>query len=125
MQRDMELVREILLEIHNRKGLKQKLVQLDGYEQEIIDRHVEMLFRAGLIDGVPIKTLDRPVAQVLVSDLSWDGHDFLAALRDKGVWAKIKSTLTAADLAMMPLQVLKDVGIALLKKSLMEKLDSL
>ncbi len=121
MQRDMELVREILLEIHSRNGLDPKRVQLDGYEPLIVARHVEMLFQAGLIDGLPIKTLDSLVKEILVIDLSWDGHDFLAAMQNKGVWAKIKSTLTAADMAVLPLEILKELGVALLKRSVMEK----
>jgi hypothetical protein len=112
MKRDMKLVREILLAIQARTGLEQSVLELEGHDKIVVARHVEMMFSAGLIEGAEFRS--NP-AQILVKDLSWDGHDFLAALENKDVWSKIKKSFSAAELAALPLIVLKDVGIDLLK----------
>ncbi|ESY64348.1 hypothetical protein X743_31260 [Mesorhizobium sp. LNHC252B00] len=46
-----------------------------------------------------------------MKDLSWEGRDFLAALQNKGVWNQIKQSFSAAELAGLPLSVVKDLGL--------------
>ena len=51
---------------------------------------------------------------MVVTDMSWAGHDFLAALENKDVWSKLKQTFSAEQLASLPLDVIKGVGTGLL-----------
>ncbi|WP_167458643.1 hypothetical protein [Mesorhizobium kowhaii] len=44
------------------------------------------------------------------------GHDFLAALKNKGVWTQMKQSFSAAELAGLQLSVVKDLGLGLLKE---------
>ena len=48
-----------------------------------------------------------------VSDLTWEGHEFLATLKTETVWARIKSKFTPDQIAAMPLEALKSVAMAL------------
>jgi hypothetical protein len=115
MTRDMELIRRILVEIQSRKNLDQKAVKIDGVDNIILGRHVEMLFEAGMIDGIAVGTGYHGYREILVSDLKWEGHDFIAILQNTEVWNKIKQSFSAAELAGMPLSVVKDIGIGLFK----------
>ncbi len=63
-----------------------------------------------------------PARWIVVRDLSWQGHDFAAAIQNESVWATIKQKLSPNELATMPLTIIKDVGVALLKAYAMRKL---
>jgi hypothetical protein len=116
MTRDMELIRKILLEIQARKDLEHREVAIDGYDAVILGRHVELLFRAGLIEGTKSGEIGADYSRIFISDLSWEGHDFVAALENKSVWSKITQSFSATELAGIPLPILRDVGVGLLKE---------
>ena len=118
MKRDMELVREILLAVQARTDLKLQRLTLEGRDDLIVERHIEMLYEAGLLEGLSRKNMQRATASadIIIKDMSWDGHDFLAALDNEDVWSKMRSTFSTADLASLPLSVLKDFGVGLLKE---------
>jgi uncharacterized protein DUF2513 len=116
MTRDMELIRRILVEIQSRKNLDQKTVKIDGVDNVILGRHVEMLLEAGMIDGIRVGLGYGGYSEVMVSDLSWAGHDFISVLENTGVWNKIKESFSTAELAGMPLSIVKDVGLGLFKE---------
>jgi hypothetical protein len=50
---------------------------------------------------------------VIARDLSWDGHEFIAALETKGVWSSLKSKFDPEELATLPFSSVKDVAIKL------------
>src|SRR4051794_8971403 len=123
MQRDMNLVRQILLDIEAREDTAPRPVQIAGVDPAIVMRHVEMLNEAGFLEAKILRSgRDFGIAQAVVSDLTWEGHDFLAALKDEGVWNKIKHSLSPAELAGMPLTALKALGVALLTHLAKQKL---
>jgi uncharacterized protein YacL len=85
MTRDMELIRKIFSEIQSRTDLAPRKVHVTGYEEWIIERHLEMLIEAGFVEGQIMRPLGIMYPLVLVTDLSWDGHDFAAAMANEGV----------------------------------------
>ena len=116
VKRDMELVRRILFEVQDKTSLAPEPLQLVDVDHDYLGRHIEMLFDEGMLDGFGKDLSHLGYKQVWVKDLTWSGHDFVAALRNDGVWHKIKTTLSPFDLATMPLNVLKGVAVDLLKK---------
>ena len=76
--RDMELIRELLFEIEGGGGVR----DLEAWSDEAIRRHIHLLVEAGLVHGTA-------TGSVTFSGLSWAGHDFLAAIRQDGIWRKI------------------------------------
>lgn len=114
MTRDMELIRLIATRIQERRDLKHRPVEIDGYEDWIVARHLELMLDAALIDAVKLESLDQPYPTILVKDLSSAGHDFAAAVGNETVWAKMKQTFTSTEFVKLPLVVVKDVGVALL-----------
>jgi hypothetical protein len=116
MTRDMELIRTILLKIQERKDLKAQVLKIDGVEDAVLSRHVEMLFQKGFLDGSPVTNIPAGLADILIRDLSWSGHDFASAVRNDGIWSNIKKSFSPGDLATMPLSVIRDVAVGLLKE---------
>lgn len=121
MTRDMELIRKILLVVQARKDIAPRPLVIDGVDDDVLGRHVEMLFDAGMLDGVSGRSGSKYYKHVLIRDLSWNGHDFLSALSNETVWAKLKETLSG-ELTTLPLSVLKDAGVALLKEWVKQKI---
>jgi hypothetical protein len=122
MQRDMELIRDLLLEIRSREDVAPKILKMEGRDELVVGRHIEMLYQAGLIDGVYAeRTSSSPIGEVFVRDLSWEGHDFIAALENQTVWGQIKQKFSAAELATLPLSIVKNVGMAILNEWAMQK----
>jgi Hypothetical protein (DUF2513) len=88
VKRDMDLARELLLQITARE------LESDAWgEKEIY--HIKMLFDVGYIQGV---TFFQPlkgdlIAKPTKAELTWAGHEFLETIRRKSVWEKIKKVL--------------------------------
>jgi hypothetical protein len=114
MTRDMELIRKIFIEIRKRKDARPSSLEIEGVDEAIVGRHLEMLLNSGLIEGQNPGIVERGFPVILVKDLSWEGHDFAAALLNDNVWSKLKKAFSVADLATLPLTVLKSVGADLL-----------
>ena len=113
MKRDAELVRTLLLEAENHKEPTPKFLAIDGVDQRLLNRHLHIMHDAGLIDIVPRSADHQPYG---VIDLTWEGHELLAAIKDKRVWARLTDRLSSDDLSALPLSTLRDIGLALLKQ---------
>lgn len=115
VQRDMELIRRIVLAVQAKDDAVPRRVHVDGVEDWILARHVELLFDAGMLDGTKsAPTFGGGPPAVFVRDLSSAGHDFAATLANETVWGQLKQKVGPVDLAMMPLKVVKEVGVAAL-----------
>ena len=120
VKRDMELVREIMLHVETKQDLKAKTVKIDGYADEVVARHVEMLLRARFLEGIESRELSSSVPRIFVTDLTWEGHDFLAATQNKSVWTSLKSKL-GDELPKLPFELVKSVALKLLSQSIMRQ----
>ena len=90
MRRDLDLVRNILLHIEG-KHEAASIQKLDfdafnGFTQKVIYEHARLLREAGYLRD----TKQVLGMSVMVSGLTWKGHDFLDSVRDPQVWAETK-----------------------------------
>lgn len=123
MQRDMELIRKIILTVQAKNDLAPRKLLIDSYEEWIVARHVELLMKSGMLDtGEPFYPMSGEPPTILVRDLSSEGHDFAASLGNDTVWGQIKQKVSPGDLAVMPLKVIKDVGVAALQAWMLKQL---
>src|SRR5450759_1232855 len=81
LNRDMDLVRRILLHVEKKQTLQPEPVMFDDIDHEVLGRHVEMLHKENLLDGQLVGLSHLSYVRVNVTDLTWDGHDFVAALK--------------------------------------------
>lgn len=91
MKRDLDLIREILLEVQADRDP----LAIQSQPEEIVRGHCVIAIEAGLLIGrlqpVP-ETLSRfPIA--IVQRLSWAGHDFLGPASNPSRWERVKTLL--------------------------------
>ena len=118
MQRDMDLVRQILLKIEadpNPMGPSGDFV-ITGVHRDIVGYHLKLLDEAGYIETINIATRDQPLDR-LVNGLTWSGHEFLDAARDDGRWEKAKALL-GGTFNTVTVKVLNDLLVSLIKGTL-------
>ena len=79
MKRNMDLVRQILIEIECSENGNLNFDAL-RYEREQVCLHVQLMKEQGLVDAAIISDDDGPEHEIIickVEGLTWDGHDFL------------------------------------------------
>jgi hypothetical protein len=91
MERDLNLIRDILLKVEAAQG-PLKFPDPDEMYQ------VDLLIEAGMVTGKPKNTTmfltaegyppQPPIIEACIFRLTWEGHDFLDAARDPGLWQK-------------------------------------
>jgi hypothetical protein len=123
MKRDMDLIRTILLKIEADPKFDSayfhsvgatRLGITDHTDAEVI-YHVAMLVDAGLLVGNARMATG---GTVMVSKLSWPGHDFLDSVRDPTIWEKTKKG--ANDAGGFTVELLKDLAKGFVKKQIEE-----
>lgn len=94
MKRDMDLVRTILLALADSdEPLRSADLVTDEYSRDVIGYHFLILDEAGLIMA-NVKAADNdPYYIAVASRLTWEGNDFLDAVRDESIWKRVRSTI--------------------------------
>lgn len=121
MKRDMDLVAKILDQTEKRVEREVMEVVVEGYDKLTVGTHVAMLFDCKYLDGIAYD-FESPFKVVMVRDLTWEGHEFLAALRNEHGWAAMKKAMPAAELAKLPLRIIQKVATAAIEKWAMNQL---
>jgi hypothetical protein len=93
MPRDMDLIRELLLRFeHDDTSIP------EGYTKLEVAYHVNQMVQSGLVDATVIQAPSpgriKPV-DFIFRDIRPAGHDFIAALKNDGFWAKLKREASA------------------------------
>lgn len=93
MERNWELIREIMLKIKElgpRESLRSS--QLEGYDPEIVAEHMYLLEQAGLAEINVSQGLNGP-AQAIANRLTWEGHEFIDLMNSDTQWNRVKDGL--------------------------------
>ena len=87
MQRDWDLVRKILLAVEAQGTVNGRVEQtsIQGYDEENVVYHMEIMDEAGLIKTWATRTQDKPPYRAALS-MTWDGHEFLDKIRKDNLW---------------------------------------
>jgi hypothetical protein len=97
MQRDMDLVRQILLALEQHpSGFAPDDLQIDGYTRDQIAYHAYIMGQAGLIEVADTTTMDSSGPEAMINNMAWAGHEFLEAAREPKRWAEAKAVLHKA-----------------------------
>jgi DNA-binding transcriptional ArsR family regulator len=89
MKRDMDLVREILVQVANFPDIQNYVLSIKGYEEQEVAYHIMLLKEAGLLEAATAQFGDGRLA-AQPRRLTWQGHEFLDAARDDTNWQKTK-----------------------------------
>ena len=115
MERDMDLVRQILLTLEKRTDTKP--LEIEGYTSDQIGFHVWLMADAGLIKGVTVTSQMGLFPNAFPICISWQGYEFLALMKNETTWKKSKATVLDKAGAI-GLELVKAVLSAELKKQL-------
>lgn len=89
MKRDMDLVRQILLEVEKQPDPRQPAdLKIEGYDEGTIYYHVMLLSEAGLVEAIDFSHMTAVVWRP--QRLTWVGHEFLDDIRDPEIWRRTK-----------------------------------
>ena len=92
MQRDMDLIRLVMLSAEAGPPYP----PIEGYTQDAIKYHEMLAIEHGLLEGAVHKVHTHPTeipGAVIVRGVTWEGHDFIDAIREDKNWTKVKSFL--------------------------------
>lgn len=101
MKRDMDLIKDILLEIEKSKPFESiQNFEIENHEQDEILAHCEMLYERHLIKEFKPVYAYGGIVSAFVSGLTWEGCDFLETIRNDNVWNNTKKFIKDKSLPM-------------------------
>lgn len=91
----MDLVRSILMMVADSDDPVSIDDFVDGeHDKQIVGYHISIMKDAGLIKASIMSADNDPYYQCFISSLTWEGNDFLDAVRSDTIWAKTKSAIS-------------------------------
>jgi Hypothetical protein (DUF2513) len=93
MQRNMDLIRLIVLNTECGKPYP----EIIGFTPEAVKYHQMLAIESGLLNGTHGKYNENATevpSYVIVEDITWEGHNFIDAIREDNNWNKVKVYLT-------------------------------
>lgn len=101
MRPDLELVKQILIAVEDLPPDPDwEPLHLDGYDDVMVNEHVRIMAKKGLIEAKDTSTLAGlefcPIA------LTFEGGELLDALRDNAKWEKAKALLLETGRISLP-----------------------
>jgi len=121
MQRDMDLIRKLLLAVEQHEhGFAPREIQIDGFTDEQLGYHSWLLGDAGLAEAIERTTRGSDSPEAVLRHLTWAGHEFLDAAKDDSTWERAKQRLASAGkgLQNVTLDVLKALLVDVAKQEL-------
>jgi repressor of nif and glnA expression len=100
MRLDADLIKGILLKVEDMPGntfLELSDLQMEGYSEDQIRYHLRKLHEAGYV-----KIQSYIGGDIDIEDLTWEGHHFLATLRDENLMKKVGKVLERYGLPLLP-----------------------
>jgi len=120
MKRDMELVRQILLQVESSIGNDTANIQIKDRSPEEIAYHVYLLNDAGLIEAKILYGSGSVNQQgYVIFRMTWAGHDFLDASRDEGLWQEAMGII-GEQVKSAPFDVIKTILVKMIELQLLQ-----
>ena len=112
MQRNLEVIREILLRveaIEEVRGIPD--LEIGGFSESEVVYNLDLSIQAGLVDGKVVIGADAHYYISGLMALTWVGHDFLDSARDTTLWSKAKREAKnkGLEFGRLPLEVAKRI----------------
>ena len=110
MRRDMDVIREVLLEVESHSG--NRFLAYSKEDDGVKAYHAMLLREEGYI-----KASGTLGGTVLARRLTWDGHELLDNIRDDGVWSNVKQKLGDVS-GSASLEIVKTIADIAVKEAL-------
>ncbi|EFA23673.1 DUF2513 domain-containing protein [Bifidobacterium gallicum] len=120
MRRDMDLVRRILLEVGDSDlPLDASVLVTDESPFEQVAYHIDLIGQAGLAQVDVSRMIGGRIVRASVGPLTWEGNDFLDAIRDDTVWSGAKTRI-AKTVGSATLDTVKALAVRVATDMLMQ-----
>lgn len=96
LERDMELIFSILKKVTSSDidEVTFQKIEIDGYDNKIVGYHLYLMEQASLVKIVCPKSMKGPIwDRIVFNEITWEGHEFLDALKNDTVYSKFKKVL--------------------------------
>lgn len=92
MKRDMDVIRKLVLTL---RDTDKPVTKVEGLDSATYLTHAQLLIEAGLAEGSAAKTINGHSypASVMLTRLTWQGHDFADSVMDDTLWKKAKENV--------------------------------
>jgi hypothetical protein len=117
MKRDLDLVRRIMLNIEELPPGPSMQFRMGEVDDPVVLAHIQLMIGAGLVNGKITEPHGARGAVIIISGLSWDGHEWLETMRDQGLWDQTKAVL-AENGAALSFELVRAVANQILRKRL-------
>lgn len=117
MQRDLDLIRSILLKIEsNDRDQSDEWFSLEGEDESAVSYNLELLVEAGFVEALRNIDLGTPFPHFVRTRLTWTGHEYLDQVRDPKIWRKTKAA--SSKLGGVALPMIADIAKGYIKVEL-------
>jgi hypothetical protein len=111
MKRDMELVRAILIAMEaHPTGYAPPDLSIPGYDETEVGYHVHLMHEGELVTAFEAAPFGAETPVAIPLTITWKGHEFLDAVRNDTVWAKVK-TIVKERGSPLPFTVLQALAL--------------
>lgn len=94
MQRDMDLVRSILMELADSENpLDAGVFVDDTRDYQFIAYHIDIMEQAGLLKATIKHGWNKTYMATSADALTWEGQDYLASVKSDKLWSHVKLTI--------------------------------
>ena len=85
-------------------------VSVPDFPEHLVNYHLDLLISAGIVNG-KMHWMSRGRSVAVVNGLTWEGHNYLDAVRDQSIWARTKDLLRGKgqDIRHLPSDVVFEV----------------
>lgn len=98
MKRDMDLIRLLLVQVEDVEK-----PDLSDYTEDQQNYHKALLVEAGLVHGAISGSDNDQIPRAFMFRPTWEGHEFLDAARNEGVWKKVREATLKYGPLTLPL----------------------
>lgn len=122
MKRDMDLIRAILLELEDSppgegKVRSPALAERLHKDERTVGEHLRLMGDAGLVTITDFPESPRSECWVTGRGITWEGHEFLEAIRSDSVWPTVKAKLATVG-GGASIAVVKAIAVQVVKEKL-------
>jgi len=121
MKRDMDLLRQILLQIEEfDQGFGGDVeIEIEGCEPHVLAEHLRLLTEAGLTEGEAIPDESSNFDHIIPTRLTCSGHDFVDSVRDLEIWRRTKEGALSAK--GFTLDLIQDFAKGFIRKQIQDR----
>ena len=109
----MELIRLLLLRVEGESD-----TDLSKYDNATLWYHRNLLIEANYAVGAKAQASNNVIVVHELSRLTWEGHEFLDAIRDQRVWDSLKKKFDGFRTSFT-FPLLKDVAVSIIRQSIL------